>query len=137
VRPRRHRTLLRGPSTSPLDDRRRMRVVLFIVLPTAFVIASVINWRLHSQITRRLRSNHAGTWESLGRPSSFQLLLAPLWFWAPRSYLPWLLQGRYEALADSQLSALGRKHYALFLIICCLLLAWPICAWFAGYLQAR
>src|SRR5215470_6814697 len=111
-----------------------MRVLLFIVLPTALVVAAFVSWRLHSQITKRLRSNHGATWESLRRPTPFQLWLAPNWYW---SYFWWLLQGRYYALADPELTALGRKHYALFLLVCSLLLVWPICAWFAGYLLVR
>ena len=131
--------LLGGRSASPLDDCRPMRVLLFFVLPLALVVAAVTDWRFQFQITRRLRSNHVPTWESLGCPTPFRLWLAPIWYWvgAPRSYFWWLLQGRYEALEDSELTALGRKQNALFFISCCLLLAWPICAWFAGYLRAR
>ena len=117
-----------------------MRILLFFVLPAALLVAAIGNWRFQFQITRRLRSNHVPTWESLGSPTPLRLWLAPVWwYWigTPRSYFWWLLQGQYEALKDPELTSLGRKQNGLFFIICCLALAWPVCAWFAGYLHGR
>jgi hypothetical protein len=107
---------------------------LVMVLPSAIGIGVVVHWRYDFLITRCLRSNHLPTWNSLGCPTPWRLFMTvsgnSRYFW-------WLRGGKYKELEDPLLTVFGRKQNALFLVICLLLLAWPVCAWFSGHLQLR
>lgn len=111
-----------------------MRIFLLLVLPSVIGIGVIIHWRYDFLITRCLRSNHLSTWNSLGRPRPLAIFLSlsgnSRYFW-------WLRQGRYKALGDPHLTLLGSRQNGVFLVICLLLLAWPVCAWLLGYLQLR
>jgi hypothetical protein len=111
-----------------------MRAFLLVVLPLAIGIGVIIHWRYDFLITRCLRSNHLSTWSFLGSPTPWRLFVT---LTGNSRYFWWLRGGRYKELEDPMLTVLGRKQNVVFLVICLLLLAWPVCAWFSGHLQLR
>src|SRR5690348_11053692 len=102
-----------------------MSIFLVIALPSAIGIGIIIHWRYDLLITRCLRSDHPSTWTSLGRPTAWRLFMT---LTGNSRYFWWLRAGRYKELEDPLLTVLGRKQNIVFLLICLLLLAWPVCA---------
>jgi hypothetical protein len=112
------------------------RFLLFVFSPLLVIALGIYSWTLHRRIIQRLRTNHAVVWESLGKPTLFDLWLAPACFWG-RGYFAWLLSGSYKGCGDEELTILGNRHFDIFALLCCFLLIWPAVAWFGGYLHAR
>ena len=103
-------------------------VLMFAVLPAAFVLLGGVSVLTHRQFLRILRDRHSLVWRDLGEPELF---------WSFPRYKLWLLFAWYDKLKDADLSAAGdRMRGAAFLGVVTLVL-WAICAYIGGYLRYR
>jgi disulfide bond formation protein DsbB len=105
--------------------------MLTIVVLLALLVLSLLTLSTHVRFLRRLRQNHETTWRELGQPSTF-------WPGMRRMrYAHWMWFRGFDELQDPELAALGSRVMGAAVVAIVLVLAFLVCAVFAGDLTWR
>ena len=105
---------------------------LIIVIPGAFLVLTVVSYRVEVQFRDRLRSSHPKVWAELGQPPIFgfnwgRIIRYSHWFW---------FRG-FDDLKDPELASLGSRVTGANLLAVAFVLLWLVSAWAGGYVNLR